>query len=165
MRVIRIRDVLFDFYSFYDFCVLDLKHFLSNKMKDVIQILKMLETTFDDVLIEQNDDDFEELIFETSSKKIDELMTDLIDLQISMKISVRVDLQTDLKISVSQLIILEIISNREIHSSTTFATSKFDHIATLSVSKVIDQIAIQIDSNASQRSQCQGRQLNSLIAI
>jgi hypothetical protein len=152
MRMIRIRNVLFDFYSFYDLCVLDLRHFLSNRMKDVIQILKMLETTFDDVLIEQNDDDFEELIFETSSKKIDELMIDLIDLQISMKISVRVDLQIDLKISVFQLIILEIISNREIHSSTTFTTSKLDHIATLSMSKVIDQIVIQIDSNASQRS-------------
>jgi hypothetical protein len=153
MRVIRTRNVLFDFYSFYDFCVLDLKHFLSNRMKDVIQILKILETTFDDVLIEQNDDDFEELIFETSFKKIDELMIDLIDLQISMKISVRVDLQIDLKIFVFQLIILEIISNREIHSSTTFATSKFDHIVTLSILKVIDQIVIQIDSNASQRSQ------------
>jgi hypothetical protein len=52
MRIIRTRDVLFDLYSFYDSCVLDLKHFLSIRMKNVIQILKMFETTFDDVLIE-----------------------------------------------------------------------------------------------------------------
>jgi hypothetical protein len=51
------------------------------------------------------------------------------------------------------------ISNREIHVSTTFATSKFDHIANLSISKVIDQIAIQkisqriqISSKAAQHS-------------
>jgi hypothetical protein len=80
MRIIRIRDVFFDFYSFYDSCVLDLKHFLSTRMKNVIQILKMLETTFDDVLIEQNDDDSKKLIFESSFKKIDELIIDLIDL-------------------------------------------------------------------------------------
>ncbi len=80
MRIIRIRDVLFDFYSFYDSCVLDLKHFLSIRMKNVIQILKILETTFDDVLIEQNDDDSKELIFETFFKKIDELVINLIDL-------------------------------------------------------------------------------------
>jgi hypothetical protein len=149
MRIIRTRDVLFDFYAFYDSCVLDLEHFLSIKVKNVIQILKMLETTFDDVLIEQNDDDSKNLIFETSFKKIDELMTDLIDLQISLKNSVFDE--------ISQMIILEMTSNREIHSSTTFATSKFDHIATLS--KVIDQIEIaiqkiqqkiQISSKASQ---------------
>jgi hypothetical protein len=60
MKIIRIRDVLFDLYTFYDVCILDLKHFLSIKMKNVIQILKMFETTFDDVLIKQNDDDFKE---------------------------------------------------------------------------------------------------------
>jgi hypothetical protein len=157
MRVIRIRNVLFDFYSFYDSCVFDLRHFLSKRIKNVNKILKMLKTTFDDVFIEQNDDDSEDFIFETSFKKIDELMTDLIDLQTSMKTFVFIDLQIDLKIFVSQMIIFEVISNREIHSSMTFATSKFDHIVILFVSKVIDQIAIQkishkvlIDSKASQ---------------
>ncbi len=57
------------------------------------------------------------------------------------------------------MIIFEMISNREIHFSTTFATSEFDHIVTLS--KVIDQIEIviqkisqriQISSKASQHS-------------
>jgi hypothetical protein len=79
-KIIRIHDVLFDLYSFYDSCVPDLEHFLSTRVKNVIQILKILETTFDDVLIEQNDDDFKELIFESSSKKIDELVIELIDL-------------------------------------------------------------------------------------
>ncbi len=153
MRMIQTRNVLFDFYSFYDSCVLDLRHFLSKRMKNVIQISKMFETTFDDVFIEQNDDDSKSLIFETSFEKIDELMTDLIDLQISLKIFVLIDLQIDLKISVSQMIIFEMTSNREIYSSTTFAISKFDHIVILSMSKVIDQIFIQkvqIDSKAFQ---------------
>jgi hypothetical protein len=96
----------------------------------------MLETTFDDVLIEQNDDDSKDLIFETLFKKINELVTDLIDLQISLKNFVLDE--------ISQMITFEMISNREIHSSTTFAISKFDHIATLSMSKVIDQIEIVI---------------------
>jgi hypothetical protein len=149
MRIIRIRDVLFDFYSFYDLCVFDLKHFLSIKVKNVIQILKMLETTFNDVLIEQNDDDSKNLIFETLFKKIDELVIDVIDFQINLKNFVLDE--------ISQMIILEMISNREIHFSTTLAISKFDHIVILS--KIIDQneIAIQkisqriqISSKASQ---------------
>ncbi len=106
MRVIRTRDVLFDFYSFYDSCVFDIKHFLSTRMKNVIQILKMFETTFDDVLIEQNDDDSKELIFETSSKKIDELMIDLIDLQI--------DLKDNLILEENKIIIFEMTSNRDL---------------------------------------------------
>jgi hypothetical protein len=63
-------------------------------------------------------------------------MTDLIDFQISLKNFVLDE--------ISQMIILEMISNREILFSTTFASSKFDHIATLSISKVIDQIEIAI---------------------
>jgi hypothetical protein len=144
MRIIRIRDVLFDSYSFCDSCVLDLKHFLSIKMKNVIQILKMLEITFDNVLIEQNDDDSKELIFETFFKKIDELMIDLIDFQVNLKNSVFNE--------ISQMIIFEMISNREIHSSTTFAISGFDHIVILSMSKVINQIEIVIQ-NISQKIQ------------
>jgi hypothetical protein len=66
----------------------------------------MFETTFDDVLIEQNDDDSKELIFETSSKKIDELMIDLIDLQI--------DLKDNLILEENKIIIFEMTSNRDL---------------------------------------------------
>ncbi len=69
MKIIRIRDVFSDLYLFYNLCVSDIKHFLLTKVTNVIQILKIFETTFDDVLIEQNDDDFRELIFETLFKK------------------------------------------------------------------------------------------------
>jgi hypothetical protein len=106
MRIIRIRDVLFDFYSFYDSCVSDIKHFVSTRMKNVIQILKILETTFDDVLIEQKNDDSKKLIFETSFKKIDELMIDLIDLQI--------DLKDNSTLEVNQMISVEMTSNRDL---------------------------------------------------
>jgi hypothetical protein len=78
-------------------------------------------------------------------------MIDLIDLQINLKNSVLDE--------ISQIIILEMISNQEIHSSTTFATSKFDYIATLSKSIDQNEIAIQkisqrvqISSKASQHS-------------
>ena len=133
MRIIRIRDVLFDFYSFYDSCVSDLEHFLSTRMKNVIQILEMLETTFDDVLIEQNDDDSKKLIFETSFKKIDELMTDLIDLQI--------DLKDNFILEENQMIILEMTSNRKLTMNNQI------HIAILFVSEIIE---IHIASKAAQ---------------
>jgi hypothetical protein len=74
-----VLQMLFDFYSFYDLCVLDLKHFFSIRVKNVIQILKMFKTTFNDVLIEQNDEDSKDLIFETFFKKIDKLIISLID--------------------------------------------------------------------------------------
>jgi hypothetical protein len=104
-------------------------------MKDVIQILKMLETTFDDVLIEQNDDDSNELIFESSSKKIDELVTELIDLQI--------DLKDNSTLEENQMITLEMTSNRELTMNNQI------HIAVLFVSEMIE---IHIASKAAQHS-------------
>ncbi len=140
MRIIRIRDVLFDLYSFYDFCVSDLKHFLSTRMKNVIQILEMFKTTFDDVLIEQNDDS-KELIFETSFEKIEKLVTDLIDLQIDSKNSVLEE--------ISQLITLEMTSNRDFCIATASNASTIDqiHIVIQFDSKIIE---IQIASKAAQ---------------
>jgi hypothetical protein len=135
MRVIRTRDVLFDLYSFYDPCVPDLGHFLSTRMKDVIQVLEMFETTFDDVLIEQNDDDSKGLIFESSFKKIDELVIELIDLQI--------DLKNNSILEENQMITFEMTSNREL------AMNNQIHIAVLSVSEAIE---VHIASKAAQHS-------------
>ncbi len=131
MRIIRTCDVFVDFYSFYDSCVSDLKHFLSTKMKNVIQILKMFETTFNDVLTEQNDDDSKKLIFESSFKKIDELIIDLIDFQI--------DLKDNYTLEENQMITFEMTSNRELTINNQI------HIVVLFVSK------IHIASKAAQR--------------
>ncbi len=133
---------MFDFYSFYDSCVFDLKHFLSIKIKSVIQILKMLKTTFNDVLIEQNDDDSKELIFETFFKKIDELIIELIDFQIDLKNAVNSILE-----EMSQLITFEMTFDRDVD-----AMNDQVHIVVLSVSKIIDQIEIAIQK-ISQRIQ------------
>jgi hypothetical protein len=122
--IIRARDTLFDLYSFYDSCVFNLEHFLSTRVKNVIQILEMFETTFDNVLIEQNDDDSKDLIFEIFFKKIDEFITNLIDLQ--------PDLKDFVFEKISQIITLEMTSNRNVD-----AMNNQVHIAVLLVSKII----------------------------
>ncbi len=59
MRVIKTRDVNFDIKRFYDLIIFDLNHLLIVKIKNVIQVLKVSKTSFDDVLIEQNAHDDE----------------------------------------------------------------------------------------------------------
>jgi hypothetical protein len=100
----------------------------------------MFKTTFDDVLIEQNDDS-KELIFETSFEKIEKLVTDLIDLQIDSKNSVLEE--------ISQLITLEMTSNRDFCIATASNASTIDqiHIVIQFDSKIIE---IQIASKAAQ---------------
>ncbi len=150
MRIIRTGDVLFDRYSFYDSCVLDLDHLLFVRVKDVIQMLKMSKTSFDDVFIKQNEDDESKsalLIDSTSARRSDEIV-DAVDS--------RIDAKKDASDQNQQMIILEMISNRDLYIfvqtlialtiDQSLNASKVDRIQ---ISSKTDQIAT---SKATQHS-------------
>jgi hypothetical protein len=54
MRGFRTKDVTFDENRFYDSTDLDLNHMLKTTIKDVIQVLKILETDFQEVIIQED---------------------------------------------------------------------------------------------------------------
>ncbi len=56
MSIIRIKDVLFDKTLFYDLAKLDSRHLLIINVKDTLEILKVLNNIFFEMIIEKNDE-------------------------------------------------------------------------------------------------------------
>jgi hypothetical protein len=56
MRVIRIRDVLFDKTLFYDFAELDSKHLLIISVEETLKIIKISNNIFFEIVIEKDDE-------------------------------------------------------------------------------------------------------------
>jgi hypothetical protein len=56
MRVIRIKDVIFDKTLFYDFANFDSRHLLIINVKDTLKILKVSNNIFFEVIIKKNDE-------------------------------------------------------------------------------------------------------------
>ncbi len=57
MRIIRIRDVIFDKTLFYDLAKLDSKHLLIIHVKETLEILKVSDNTFFEMIIEEDEND------------------------------------------------------------------------------------------------------------
>jgi hypothetical protein len=56
MRIIRIRDVLFDKTLFYDFAKLDSKHLLIISVKETLKVIKISDNIFFEMIVEKNDE-------------------------------------------------------------------------------------------------------------
>jgi hypothetical protein len=56
MRIIRIKDVIFDKTLFYDLAKLDSKHLLIISVEDTLEILKISNNIFFEMIIEKNDE-------------------------------------------------------------------------------------------------------------
>jgi hypothetical protein len=56
MRVVRIRDVLFDKTLFYDFAELDSKHLLIISVKETLKIIEISDNIFFEMIIEDEND-------------------------------------------------------------------------------------------------------------
>ncbi len=71
MRVVRTRNVTFDENRFYDLTDLDRDHMLKTTIEDVIQVLEIFETEFQEVII-QEDFDIEENLDRSESSRNDQ---------------------------------------------------------------------------------------------
>ncbi len=56
MRMVEIRNVIFDKILFYDFAKLDLKHLLIINVKNSLKIIEILNNIFFEVIIEKNNE-------------------------------------------------------------------------------------------------------------
>ncbi len=56
MRIIRIKNVIFDNKFFYDFAKLDLKHLLIINVRNTLEILKALNNIFFEMIIKKNNE-------------------------------------------------------------------------------------------------------------
>ncbi len=57
MKIVRIRDVIFDKTLFYDFAKLDSRHLLIISVKETLEIIEISDNIFFEVIIEENEND------------------------------------------------------------------------------------------------------------
>ncbi len=97
----------------------DLNYLLIVKVKNVIQILKILKTSFDDVLIEQNahDDEMKDFFIDEEDhiRNANE-SKNVIDFQIDSKTQTSINFQIDLKNAAfkNSMITFEMTSNKKL---------------------------------------------------
>ncbi len=134
MRIIRIRDVLFDKTLFYDLAELDSKHLLIISVKNTLEILEVSNNIFFEMIIEKDDeidqmiDHLEDESIESRFKTTDQLadQTDSIEKTLF--------LHTDMKNI--YLLILEMISDRD----QRFNANIIDTMLLLQIDLKIDEI-------------------------
>ncbi len=123
MRIIRIRDVIFDKANFYDLSQLDLSHILEIFIDDEVQMLKISETTFGEVIIEQKDD--ENIITNqltsdsTIMKDASDLHTDMNDDSTANAENLHIDMKKSVNNQNPQILTSEMTPNRDVQSTTT----------------------------------------------
>jgi hypothetical protein len=70
MRIIRIKDVLFDKTLFYDFAKLDSRHLLIISVKNTLEILEVSNNIFFEMIIEK-DDEIDQMIDHLKNESIE----------------------------------------------------------------------------------------------
>ncbi len=140
MRIVRIRDVIFDKTLFYDLAKLDSKHLLIINVKNTLKILEISNNIFFEMIIEkENENDF----------SIDHLEDESIESQLEEE----VDQSTDsiqkafflhIVMKESHLLIFEMISNRD---QREFSANIIDTMSLLQIDLKIDKM---LNSNQNQ---------------
>ncbi len=128
MRIIRIKDVLFDKTLFYDFAKLDSKHLLIINVKNTLKILKISNNIFFEVIIEKNDE---------IDQMIDHLKDESIEFRF-VKSIYQVEKTSFFHIDMKNiyLLILEMISNK----NQKFNANIIDTMFFLQIDLKIDEI-------------------------
>ncbi len=107
MRIVRIRDVLFDKTLFYDFAKLDSKHLLIINVKETLKIIEISDNIFFEMIIEKDDE---------TDQTIDHLEDESIELRFEESVNQTnsIEKASFLHIVMKNiyLLILEMISNR-----------------------------------------------------
>ncbi len=142
MRVVRIKDVLFDKTLFYDFAKFDSKRLLIISVKNTLEILEVSNNIFFEMIIEKNDeidqmiDHLKDESIESRFKTIDQLADQ------TNSIEKTFFLHIDMKNI--YLLILEMISNRD----QKFNANIIDTMSLLQISLKIDEILNSVQSQS-----------------
>ncbi len=136
MRIIRIRDVIFDKTLFYDLAKLDSRHLLITSVKDTLEILKISNNIFFEVIIEKNDE---------IDQMIDHLEDESIEFRF-VKSTYQVEKTFFLHIDMKNiyLLTLEMISDRD----QKFNANIIDTMSLLQIDLKIDEILNSVQNQS-----------------
>ncbi len=147
MRIIRIKDVLFDKTLFYDFAKLDSKHLLIINVKNTLKILKISNNIFFEVIIEKNDE---------IDQMIDHLKDESIEFRF-VKSIYQVEKTSFFHIDMKNiyLLILEMISNRDQKFNANIINTMFLLQIDLKINEILKSVQNQSISNSSIENESQ----------
>jgi hypothetical protein len=134
MRIVRIRDVIFDKTFFYDLAKLDSKHLLIINVKETLEIIEISDNIFFEMIIEENENDLS--IDHLKDESIESRFEESADQTNSIEKTFF--LHTDMKNI--YLLIFEIISDRDQKfNENTIDTMLFLQID-LKINEILDSI-------------------------
>ncbi len=128
MRIVRIRDVIFDKTLFYDLAKLDSRHLLIINVKDTLKILKVSDNIFFEMIIEK-DNEIDQMIDHLKDESIESRFVKSI-----YQVKKTFFLHTDMKNI--YLLIFEMISDKD----QKFNANIIDTMFLLQISLKIDEI-------------------------
>ncbi len=140
MRIVRIRDVIFDKTLFYDLAKLDSRHLLITNVKNTLKILKISNNIFFEMIIEkenENDLSIDHLKDESIESRLKEEVDQSID-------SIEKAFFLHIVMKESHLLISEMISNRD---QKEFSANIIDTMSLLQIDLKIDKM---LNSNQNQ---------------
>ncbi len=134
MRIVRIKNVIFDKTLFYDLAKLDSKHLLIISVKDTLEILEVSDNIFFEVIIEKNDE-VDQMIDHLEDESIESRFKTVYQLaDQTNSIEKAFFLHTDMKNI--YLLILEMISDKD----QKFNANIIDTMLSLQIDLKIDEI-------------------------
>jgi FtsZ-binding cell division protein ZapB len=128
MRIIRIRDVIFDKTLFYDLAKLDSRHLLIISVKNTLEILKVSNNIFFEVIIEK-DDETDQMIDHLENESIESRFVKSV-YQVEKTFFLHIDMKN------IYLLIFEMISDRD----QRFNENTIDTMLLLQIDLKIDEI-------------------------
>ncbi len=128
MRIIRIRDVIFDKTLFYDSAKLDSRHLLITSVKDTLEILEVSNNIFFEMIIEK-DDETDQMIDHLEDESIESRFV-----KSAYQAEKTLFLHTDMKNI--YLLIFEMISDRD----QKFNENTIDTMSLFQIDLKIDEI-------------------------
>jgi hypothetical protein len=154
MRIVRIKDIIFDKTLFYDLAKLDSKHLLITNVENTLKILEVSNNIFFEVIIEKDDE---------ADQMIDHLKDESIELRF-VKSIYQVEKTFFLHIDMKNIYLLtfEMISNR----NQKFNTNIIDTMSLLQIDLKIDEIlnSVQNQSILNSRIENESQSQSSIIS-
>jgi hypothetical protein len=154
MQIIRIKDVIFDKTLFYDLAKLDSKHLLIINVKDTLEILKISNNIFFEMIIEKNDE-IDQMIDHLENESILFWFVNIID-QAEKAFFFHIDMKN------IYFLILEMISDRDQRFNANIIDTMFLFQIDLKINEILNsdqnqdvQEASNLNSSIENESQSQ----------
>ncbi len=151
MRIIRIKDVIFDKTLFYDLAKLDSRHLLIISLKNTLKILKISNNIFFEMIIEKNDE-IDQMIDHLKDESIQSRFVKSID-QAEKTFLLHIDMKN------IYLLTFEIISDKDQKFNANIIDTMFLLQIDLKINEILNFVQNQSTLNSSIEDESQSQSL------